>query len=161
MKRFTMVVFLCLAFAWPGLGQGRAVLTSPVLNAGPDTISFVTRFSDFVEGRDYRIGVGTTDGPLAGANFELSRDGAVISKELFSFRQGSASAYFEVDEIQVQGYFFPASELPPANVEITLRVSLPRSEADRAQRIFVVVTKQFGPDTWYIMDGAEMNSSHW
>jgi hypothetical protein len=105
--------------------------------------------------------VGTTGEEMAGAKFELSQDGAPLSKELFRFRQGFASAYFEVDEIQVQGYFLPSSELPSGDRQITLKVTIPRSEAENAKRIFIIVTKQFGPDTWYIMDGAEINNSHW
>jgi hypothetical protein len=161
MRRLILVAFLCLSFPWAGLGQGRASLTSPVLKSEPEEISFTTRFGTFIDGNDYRIGVGTTGEEMAGAKFELSQDGAPLSKELFRFRQGFASAYFEVDEIQVQGYFLPSSELPSGDQQITLKVTIPRSEAENAQRIFIIVTKQFGPDTWYIMDGAEINNSHW
>ncbi len=161
MRKFPFVVFLCLSFPWSGLGQGRATLSAPVLKTEPDVITFTTRFSSFLDGNDYRIGVGATGEELAGAQFELSKNGSPVSKELFSFRQGSASAYFNVDEIQVQGFFFPSSELPAAEEELILRVVVPRSEAEKAKRLFIIVTKQFGPDTWYIMDGAEINDSHW
>ncbi len=161
MKRFILVALLCLSFPWSGLGQGRASLTSPVLKAERDTITFTTRFADFLDGSDYRIGVGVVGEELDGAQFELTQGDSALSKELFSFRQGFATAYFNVDEIQVQGFFFPSAELPPAGEELTLKVSVPRSAAEVAQRIFIIVTKQFGPDTWYIMDGAEINDSHW
>ncbi len=161
MKRLILVAFLCLSFPWAGLGQGRASLTAPVLKSEPDVISFTTRFSDFVDGNDYRIGVGTTGEELPGAKFELSQGDAPLPKELFSFRQGTAAAYFEVENIQVQGFFFPSSELPSGDQQIALKVTIPRSEAEKAQRLFIIVTKQFGPDTWYIMDGAEINNSHW
>ena len=161
MRRFILVAVLCLSFPWSGLGQGRASLTSPVLKTEPDQIIFTTRFADFLDGNDYRIGVGAVGEVLDGAQFELSQGGSPLSKELFSFRQGFASAYFSVDEIQVQGFFFPSSELPPGEERLTLKVTVPRSAAEKAQRIFIIVTKQFGPDTWYIMDGAEINNSHW
>ena len=161
MRRFLFVTFLCLSFPWSGLGQGRATLSSPVLKTEPDAIIFTTRFSSFVAGNDYRIGVGTTGDELAGAQFELSKDGSPVSRELFSFRQGFSSAYFNVDEIQVQGFFLPSSDLPAAEEEITLKVIVPRSAAEKAKRLFIIITKQFGPDTWYIMDGAEINDSHW
>jgi hypothetical protein len=160
MRRSILIALLCLSFPWSGLGQGRATLTSPVLKAETDTITFTTRFSSFVDGNDYRIGVGTTGEELVGAQFELSQGGSALSKELFSFRQGFATAYFNVDEIQVQGYFFPSAELPAGDEQLTLKVILPRSEAEKAERLFIIVTKQFGPDTWYIMDGAEINNSH-
>jgi hypothetical protein len=160
MRRSILVALLCLSFPWSGLGQGRATLTSPVLKTETDTITFTTRFSSFIDGNDYRIGVGAIGEELAGAQFELSRGGSALSKELFSFRQGFAAAYFNVDEIQIQGYFFPSAELPAGDEELTLKVTLPRSEAEKAERIFIIITKQFGPDTWYIMDGAEINNTH-
>jgi len=42
-----------------------------------------------------------------------------------------------------------------------MKVTIPRAEAERLRRLFIIVTKQFGPDRWYIMDGAEINDSHW
>jgi hypothetical protein len=161
MRKFLFVVFLCLSFPGSGLGQGRATLSSPVLKTEPEAITFTTRFSNFVDGNDYRIGVGTTGEELAGARFELSKGDSPVSKELFSFLQGTATAYFEVDEIRVQGFFFPSSELPAAEEELVLKVIVPLSEAEKAKRLFIIVTKQFGPDTWYIMDGAEINDTHW
>ena len=40
-------------------------------------------------------------------------------------------------------------------------MSLPREEAERVGRLFIFVSKQFGPTTWYIIDGAEINGTHW
>ena len=161
MRGFIFVALLCLSFPGSGFGQSRATLSAPVLKTEPDAITFTTRFSSFVDGNDYRIGVGTTGEELSGAQFELSQGDSALSKELFGFRQGFATAYFNVDEIQVQGFFFPSSELPTGDQELTLKVTVPRSEAEKAERLFIIVTKQFGPDTWYIMDGAEINNSHW
>ncbi len=42
-----------------------------------------------------------------------------------------------------------------------MKVTIPRTEADRLGRLFIIVAKQFGPDRWYIMDGAEINDTHW
>ncbi|MEE8349694.1 MAG: hypothetical protein V3R94_09000 [Acidobacteriota bacterium] len=161
MRRFILVAVLFLSFPGFVLGQGRATLSSPVLKTEPDAITFTTRFSTFVDGNDYRIGVGTSGDELTGAQFELSQGGSALSKELFSFSQGFAKAYFDLDEIQVQGFFFPSAELPSAGEELVLKVVVPRSEAEKAKRLFIIVTKQFGPDTWYIMDGAEINDTHW
>lgn len=161
MRRFVLVTFLCVSFPWSLLGQGRASLSAPVLKAEPEGITFTTRFSQFVSGNDYRIGVGTDGEEITDAQFELSQGDSVLSKELFSFRQGFAKAYFNVEEILVRGFFFPASELPAAGEQLTLKVTMPRTEADRLKRLFIIITKQFGPDTWYIMDGAEINDSHW
>ena len=71
-----------------------------------------------------------------------------------------ASAYFEVDEILVQGFLFSSADLPDEGEEITLKVTIPRVEADKLKRFFIIIAKQFGPDRWYIMDGGEINESH-
>ncbi len=161
MRKFVLLTFIGVVFTWSLLGQGRVSMTAPVLKAETEQISFTTRFSDFVAGSDYRLGVGTTGDKIEGAEFELSKDNAPLSTELISFTQGFASAYFEVEEISVQGFSFPSTDLPGAGEEVAMKVTIPRAEAERLERIFIVVTKQFGPDRWYIMDGGEINSTHW
>lgn len=161
MRKFRILTFLWVILTVSLVGQDRVSLAPPVLKGEPDQISFTTRFSGFVSGSDYRLGVGSTDGEIEGIQFELSQGGTSLSKKLVSFSQGYASQYFEVEEIQVQGFLFPSAELPGKGEEVGMKVTIPRAEAERLGRLFIIVTKQFGPDRWYIMDGAEINDSHW
>ncbi len=161
MRIFRALAFLWVIFTVSLAGQGRVSLSAPILKGEPDQISFTTRFSSFVSGSDYRLGVGTTGDKIEGIEVELTQGDTPLSKKQASFRQGFATAYFEVEEILVQGFLFPATDLPGEGEEVAMKVTIPRSEADRLKRLFIIVAKQFGPDRWYIMDGAEINDSHW
>ena len=161
MKNCVLAICLWVTCTGSLVGQVRVSMSPPILKAGPEEISFKTRFSHFAGGSDYRLGVGTTGDEMNNAKFELSKGDTVLSKKLVSFRQGFASAYFEVDEILVQGFLFSSADLPDEGEEITLEVTLPRAEADKLKRLFIIIAKQFGPDRWYIMDGGEINESHW
>ena len=161
MRTFRTLAFLWVILTASLVGQDRVSLAPPILKGEPDQISFTTRFSTFNSGSDYRLGVGTTGDEIEGIEIELSQGGTILSKKQASFSQGYASAYFEVEEIQVQGFLFPSSDLPAQGEEVAMKVTIPRAEADRVGRLFIIVSKQFGPDRWYIMDGAEINDSHW
>ena len=161
MRQLRLLAFLWVIFTWSLMGQDRVSLSAPILKSSPDQISFTTRFSSFASGSDYRLGVGTTGDEIEGIEFELTQDDTPLSKKLVSFRQGFASAYFEVEEILVQGFLFSSADLPGEGEEVAMKVTIPRAEAKRLGRLFIIVTKQFGPDRWYIMDGAEINDSHW
>jgi len=160
MKKSLFLAVCSAACVWTLLAQDRPSMTAPVLKSEADTITFSTRFSTFSAGKSYRIGVGSTEEALENAEIELLKAGNPFSKEPENFRQEFASGYFEVEEVVAKGYVFAADELTSED-ELTLRVALPRSEADRLKRIFVLVSQDFGRDRWYIMDGAELNESHW
>ncbi len=161
MRKLKCLSFLWVVFSASLLGQDRVSLSAPILKGEPDQISFTTRFSGFASGSDYRLGVGTTGDEIEGIEFELTQDDSPLSRDLVKFRQGFASAYFEVEEILVQGFLFPSAGLPGEGQEVAMKVIVPRDEADKVGRLFIIVAKQFGPDRWYIMDGAEINDSHW
>jgi len=162
MRKLGLLAFLWVIFTASLVGQAnRVALSAPILKADPDQISFTTRFSSFISGSDYRLGVGTTGDEIEGIEVELTQGDTALSKKLVSFHQGFASAYFEVEEILVQGFLFSSADLPGEGEEVALKVTIPRVEAERLGRLFIIVTKQFGPDRWYIMDGAEINDTHW
>lgn len=160
MKNQVLLVLLAVSLQGFLEGQDRPSLTAPVLKAEPETISFTTRITNLAPGSDYRIGVGApTD--IQGGTFEVANGDAVLPMEPAAFKQGYATAYFEMDAIPALGYLFSSTDLPGPEEAIVLKVSVPREEADRLERIFIFVSKQFGPTTWYIMDGAEINNTHW
>jgi hypothetical protein len=136
-------------------------MSAPILQVTPEEISFTTTFSNFVPGSSYRLGVGTTGDKTNSTTIELLKENIVLSKKVVGFEQGFARSWFEVDRIFVRGLLFRSAELPGSGEDLTLKVTLPRAEADRLKRLFVILAKQYGPDRWYIVEGAELNESHW
>jgi len=134
MRKFRTLTFLWIMLTAALVGQNRVSLSAPILRGEPDQISFTTRFSSFVSGSDYRLGVGTTGDEIEGIEVELTQGDSPLSKKRASFRQGFASAYFEVEEILVQGFLFPAADLPSEGEEVAMKVTIPRTEADRLKR---------------------------
>jgi len=155
-----LLTFLGVALVGALLAQDRPSMSSPVLRSEAESIAFTTKFSSFSSGKSYRIGVGSAEEALQDAQIELSKGGSDLSNEIQSFKQAFASGYFEVEEVAASGFIFEADELQPGD-ELTLRVVVPRAEAARLKRLFVLVSQDFGKGRWYIMDGAELNESHW
>ena len=159
MRKYGITVFLSLAFS--GFLTGQAVMSAPVLRTSPEEIRFTARFSDFQAGEDYRIGVGTAGEKIQDATIELVKDTTVLPNQVETFEQGFSKSWFEVDKISVQGFVLPAAKLPAEGEALLLRVVVPRSEADRLKRMFVILARKYGPTRWYIEDGAEMNDTDW
>ncbi len=159
MRKYGITVFLSLAFS--GFLTGQAVMSAPVLRTSPEEIRFTARFSDFKAGEDYRIGVGTVGEKIRDATIELVKDDTVLPNQVETFEQGFARSWFEVDKISVQGFVLAASKLPAEGEALLLRVVVPRPEADRLKRMFVILARKYGPTRWYIEDGSELNDTLW
>ncbi|MEE8160720.1 MAG: hypothetical protein V3T61_03695 [Acidobacteriota bacterium] len=159
MRKYGITVFLSLAFS--GFLTGQAVMSAPVLRTSPEEIRFTARFSDFKAGEDYRIGVGTVGEKIRDATIELVKDDTVLPNQVETFEQGFARSWFEVDKISVQGFVLPPSKLPAEGEALLLRVVVPRPEADRLKRMFVILARKYGPTRWYIEDGSELNDTLW
>lgn len=136
-------------------------MSAPLLQVTPQEISLTARFFNFVRGSYYRLGIGTTGEKINNLEMEILKGNAVLAKELISFEQGFAQPWFEVDQIFVQGFHFLRAEVPEAGEELTLKVSLPRIEGERHERLFVIIARRYGLDRWYIEDGIELEKSHW
>lgn len=141
--------------------QKFASMSIPVLRMMVEEIRITSQFSDFTLGREYRLGVGTRGEQIRTAGFELLQDDQILPKRLMIFSQGLAAPWFRVSKILLQGYVFSPSELPPRGEDLTLRFTLSRAEANRLRRLFVVVASRKVPEDWYIVDGTEINRSHW
>ena len=159
MRKFCLAIFfgfICNTFL-----VGQATMSAPVLNPGPEEIRFTAIFSDFQVGEDYRIGVGTEGEQIQNARIELIKDDKVLSNPIETFEQGFSSSWFEVEKISVWGYVLSSTKLPAKGESLLLRVVVPREEADRLQRMFVILARKYGPDRWYIEDGSELNDTLW
>ena len=159
MRKYGLTFFL--SFAFNGFLVGQAVMSAPVLRPSPEEIRFTALFSDFQAGEDYRIGVGTVGEKIQNVRIELIKNDAVLSNPIETFEQGFASSWFEVEKISVWGYVLSAAELPAKGESLLLRVVVPREEADRLQRMFVILARKYGPTRWYIEDGSELNNTQW
>lgn len=140
--------------------QNRAVMESPIIKGGADTISFVARFSQLNPEKVYRIGVGTSSGPLRGATFELESDAGAVRGEVVDFVQGYTSSWWDVPEVNARGYVLEGAAVA-SSAGLMLRFSIPRTEADKLKKLYVFVAKKYGPDRWYVEDGSELSDEYW
>ena len=161
MKHWAVITFLSLTLTWPLLGQEEASMSSPVLQATPEAIHVTARFENFLSGARYRLGVGTAGDTLSDVTLELLKGESPLSKELESFQQGYAQSWFEVNEISVQGFRLSSSDFPAQGEPLILKVTVPRAEAERVQKFFIILAKHYDPDRWYIIEGAELTDSLW
>ena len=159
MKNWSLIVFLSFTLAGPVLGQQEASMSSPLLKATAEEVGLTARFSAFPSGNDYRLGVGSVGGAISDLKIELSKGDVQLSKNVESFNQGYTNSWFEVDEISVQGFHLTASDLPASGEELILTISVPRSEAERLTKFFLILARKYNPDRWYVVEGAEINES--
>jgi hypothetical protein len=159
MRKYGVIIVLNLTLG--GFLLGQAVMSPPVLKSTPEEISFATRFSEFTAGENYRIGVGAAGEEIRDAKIELVKGDTVLSSETATFEQGYTRSWFEVDNISVQGFLLSDDQFPADGEQLILRVTVPRPEAERLKRLFVVLARQYGPTRWYIEDGSELNDSVW
>lgn len=158
--RLWLSAFLLVGAGAISPAQNRASMESPVIKGEADVIKVSTRFKDFSATGDYRIGVGGEKNDLTGVQLELwAEDGIAVSAPMVDFTQGYTSSWWQVDEVRAKGFVFPESSLP--GKVLTLRVTVPRADADAAGRIFVFVAKKYGPTTWYLEDGTALKQEYW
>ncbi len=152
---------LILGLGSPGLlfSSQRVSMDAPVVRVAPDEVSVSARFSQFESGGEYRLGVGAS-GDLAGLTITLDRDGSTVDANLSSFDQPQ-SWWSDAGQLKAKGFLLEDSELPAAGAALSMKVTLPRTSADAAGAFFIFVAKRYGPNTWYLEDGAEINESHW
>ncbi len=139
----------------------RAVMSTPILKTSPDEISVTTSFSGFEPESEYRIGIGMVGQPSEKVQLNLLKNDNRVSKSVEAFNQGYTSTWFEVDSVQLQGFRVAGPDLPGSDGRLTLKITLPRDEADRLGKFFIIVAKNYGSDTWYVEDASEVNETHW
>lgn len=156
------IAVAALALSVPvALGLGRAIMGTPILKTAPDEITLSASFGEMEPNAEYRMGVGAPGKTFNDLRLTVEKDGAAITKQQTSFEQGYMSAWFDVDSVQAQGYMFVGTEAGGGDGKVTLRVQLSREEADRIGKFFIFIAKKYGPDTWYLEDGTEIDKSLW
>ena len=161
MRKCALLIGLTLGLGWQILGQDPASMSSPRISTTAGAINFITRFSTFAPGGDYRLGVGTRGQRIRRIKMELLQGNKPLPKRRMTFPQGLAGPWFHVNEILVQGFVFRSAELPTQGEEFVLKVTIPRAEAEALGQLFVVLARRLVKDRWHIVDGTEINQTHW
>ena len=158
-KKICCAALMLLIAAVPLLA--RAEMSTPILRTSPGEISLTTSFSGFESGSEYRIGIGVVGQTARNLQLNLLKNNNQISRSVEAFHQGYTSTWFNVESVQLQGYRVAGADLPASDGRLTLKITLPREEADRLGKFFIIVAKNYGADTWYLEDGSEVNKTHW
>lgn len=156
MKHIKIIGVFYLALCLPAWAQYRATMTAPVIRPSTDEVVFNSEFSDFVPGADYRLGVGTAGGKVTSLKIELLKNDAVVKKNPVSFVQGYTSSWWDVDKVSIRGFVLARDELPEKGKKVRLKITLPRAEADKLKKIYILVARKYGTDRWYVEDGVEL-----
>ncbi len=161
MRRIVTVVSFSLVLSFYLQAQDQASMTAPLVMKTLETVSVSARFSDFVSGNDYRLGVGTDQGQISNATIELVKNDTVVQKKLLDFEQRYCSHWWDIDQISMQGFVFSSAETPEKDESLTMRVTIPKAAIGKINNLYILIAKKYGEDRWYIEDGGELSSSDW
>ena len=150
---------LALVATWAA-AQERASMSAPVIRSTAEELIISARFEDFVADRSYRIGFGAVD-KAPEMTLELMLGDEPVSLEAQDFVQGNTSAWWRVEHVNARGYFLKGEDLPEEGGALVLRVRLNRSEAEKYDRLFIFVARDYGNDRWYLEDGTVIEKSDW
>lgn len=156
--RTTLALLVCgLFLTFPLLAQDRASMEAPVIKTSPESVVVMARISDFTGGENYRVGVGVASGSLSSAKISAIRDGNTVSLDLVDFKQGFTSSWWSVDELASKGFYLSGNSIPTGDSMISLRVEIPKADADKLDKLYVFVAKKYGGSVWYLEDGTELS----
>jgi len=161
MKKLVLVALVLSSFLFLA-AQDRASMSPPVIRAMPEgNVSFSAQFSEFAANGEYRVGFGPATGKLAGLKLEILKDGEAINVPMASFDQGYASNWWNISKVAIQGFQISGNTIPAKSGKLTLRVTVPKAELDKVKKVYILVSRKYGEDVWYIEDGTELDESYW
>jgi hypothetical protein len=158
---FVFTAFLTVFLATPVLAQESATMTAPIIRTAEGAIRLSVHFSNFVQGNRYRIGFGIPGEVTPDVTLELLENEAAVSKDPVDFVQKNTNHWWAIPQLAARGFAFSPSEIGTEGKEFVMRVSVPRELAEKAGKIFLFVSRDYGADTWYLEDGSELNESNW
>lgn len=132
-------------------------MEAPVIKTSVESVVVMARISDFTAGEDYRLGVGVASGSLSSAKVSAIRNGNPMSLDLVDFKQGFTSSWWNVDELSSKGFYLSGNSIPTGDGMISLRVEIPKADADKLNRLYIFVAKKYGGSVWYLEDGTELS----
>ena len=160
MPRVALFVLLVMFLTFPGLGQERVEMTSPVIRTTVDDIILSVDFTGFSAGNSYRLGFGAAKGQIK-ARLQLVKGTEDVPIPQMDFVQGHTSSWWEVPQISVRGWSLEGPNLPKTGERITFRVMISRADAKEISKVYLLISRSYGPDLWYLEDGVEMDQSMW
>ena len=158
---FVFTAFLTVFLATPVLAQQGASMTAPIIRSAEGSVRLSVRFSNFAPGNRYRIGFGIPGDVTPDVTLELLENETAVSKDPVDFVQKNTNHWWALPQLSARGFAFSASELATAGREFVFRVAVPRELAEKAGKIFIFVSRDYGAETWYLEDGSELNESYW
>lgn len=150
-----------LPFVTSAVAQDRATMSAPIIRSTPDGVSFTVRFQNFAEGRSYRVGFGSQGEQAPNVTLELLKEEQAFAQSPISFAQGNTSGWWGVEQVASRGYALGPEGLPDPEEALTFRVTMPRDVADRYEKLYLFVSRNYGSDRWYMEDGSEIDKTDW
>lgn len=135
-------------------------MSAPIIRGSPEEVSVTAQFTDLNPTHNYRLGVGSTE-KIQGLKIELLKDNNVVSRPLTEFQQGHANHWWGISSVHAHGFALQGEDLNPPGTTYTLRISIPRAEANRLGKIYLLVSRRYSPELWYLEDGTELSRGHW
>ena len=160
MPRVALFVLFVMFLTFPVLGQDRVTMTSPVIRTTVDDIILSVDLTDFTSGNSYRLGFGAAKGQVK-ARLQLVKGTEEVPTPQMDFVQGHTSSWWEVPQISVRGWSLEGANLPDAGERLTFRVMISRADAKEITKVYLLVSRSYGPELWYLEDGVEMDQSMW
>jgi hypothetical protein len=160
MGRVALFVLLVTFLTFPVLAQDRATMTSPIIRTTVDDIILSVDLSDFSTGNSYRLGFGAEKGQIP-ARLELVKGTEPVPIEQMDFVQGHTSSWWEIPQISARGYSLSGTGLPKSGETLTFRVKISRADAKEISKVFILISRSYGPELWYLEDGVELDQSMW
>ena len=160
MPRVALFVLFVMFLTFPVLGQDRVTMTSPVIRTTVDDIILSVDLTDFTSGNSYRLGFGAAKGQVK-ARLQLVKGTEEVPTPQMDFVQGHTSSWWEVPQISARGWSLEGANLPDAGERLTFRVMISRADAKEITKVYLLVSRSYGPELWYLEDGVEMDQSMW
>lgn len=159
MPRVALFILLVMFLTFPVLGQ-RVEMSSPVIRTTVDDIILSVDFTGFTSGNSYRIGFGAAKGQVK-ARLQLVKGTEDVPIPQMEFDQGHTDSWWSVPKISARGWSLEGADLPKAGERLTFRVMIARADAKEISKVYLLISRDYGGDLWYLEDGVEMDQSMW
>jgi hypothetical protein len=152
---------LVLFLAAPVFAQDRATMSAPVIRSSAEQVVITVRFEKLAPSRSYRIGLGAAGDQAPQATTTLTTNDKPVPIEATDFTQGNTSGWWKVDQLSCIGYVVSGPAVPAQGQSLLLQFKLPKAAADKFDKLFVFVSRDYGSQRWYLEDGTEIDKSDW
>jgi len=133
---------------------------SPVVRIVENDVMISVRLEGFNAGEKYRVGVGVAGDTALPLEMTFTK-GADSFSETHEFIQGFTAHWWNVEQIASRGLELSGDMLPGSGEEGSLQITVPRSNLENVDKIYIFISKDYGSDTWYLEDGSELDKSFW